>query len=145
MATYAAVVLAKGTARPVTGVLSLTAEERRKRLLPWQTSEGETVYLELPRGVVLQDEDVLHVPARDWVLTVAARPEPVLTVRASQPLLLLRAAYHLGNRHVPLQITPEWLRLAADGVLADLLREMGLTVTEEMACFYPEMGAYHHH
>ncbi|MCS7031784.1 MAG: urease accessory protein UreE, partial [Gloeomargarita sp. SKYG116] len=115
------------------------------RLLSWPDPQGEEVYLELPRGVYLQDEDLLHVPARNWVLQVTARPERVLTVTASHPLLLLRAAYHLGNRHVPLQLSEQWLRLAPDPVLADMLREMGLSVIEEIVPFYPETGAYHHH
>lgn len=145
MATYAAVLLERGTSALVTGTLALTAEERRKRLLSWPDPQGEEVYLELPRGVYLQDEDLLHVPARNWVLQVTARPERVLTVTASHPLLLLRAAYHLGNRHVPLQLSEQWLRLAPDPVLADMLREMGLSVIEEIVPFYPETGAYHHH
>ncbi|MCS6960002.1 MAG: urease accessory protein UreE [Pseudanabaenaceae cyanobacterium SKYGB_i_bin29] len=145
MATFAAVLLEHDSLVEVDGTLNLTAEERRKRILGWQTEAGEQFYFELPRGIYLHDEDLVHIPDRDLVLRVAPRPEPVMTVRASSPLQLLRASYHLGNRHVPLQISETWLRFPPDPVIAEMLQEMGLTVEEEIVPFYPEVGAYHHH
>jgi urease accessory protein len=65
-------------------------------------------------------------------------------VTASNPLHLLRAAYHLGNRHVPLEVTAEYLRLSPDPVLADLLQQLGLTVRLQTLPFQPETGAYGH-
>lgn len=75
---------------------------------------------------------------------VVAKPEPVLTVTADSPLALLQAAYHLGNRHVALEITPHYLRLAPDPVLQAMLRQLGVTVHAEIAPFLPIGGAYHH-
>ena len=74
-----------------------------------------------------------------------ATPQPVLVVRCAEhgsPFDLLRAAYHLGNRHVPLELQADRLQLAPDHVLADMLRGMDLAVSEELAPFEPESGAY---
>ena len=114
--------------------------------LPQQGSEqmGD-IYLEMPRGTVLQDGDCLGSDGHDQVLRIVAKPEPVLTVRASDPLSLLRAAYHLGNRHVALEVGIDYLRLAPDSVLESMLHQLGVTVTKETIPFQPEPGAYGHH
>jgi urease accessory protein len=78
------------------------------------------------------------------LVLVSAKPESVLTARASTALLLIRAAYHLGNRHVALEIADNYLRLSPDSVLQGMLEKMGLEVTEEIVPFQPEMGAYGH-
>lgn len=124
--------------------LPLAAEERTRSRHRFETSEGQVVYLHLPRGTVLQDGDLLQTD-NGLVVQVLAKPEPVLTVTAASPLQLLQAAYHLGNRHVPLEITATYLRLSPDSVLQDLLRHRGLTVIEEIQPFQPEMGAYGGH
>jgi urease accessory protein len=128
--------------------LALTAEERTRSRLHASTEEGQQVYLQLPRGLTLRDGDWLQAETGE-LAQIHAKPEPVLTVTAQFPLSLLQAAYHLGNRHVPLEITSGHLRLSPDPVLQDLLRHRGLHVVEEMAPFQPEVGAYgsegHHH
>jgi urease accessory protein len=123
--------------------LSLTAEERVRSRYPCTTDEGQSAFLQLPRGQTLRDGDWLQAETGEWV-QVTAKPEPVLTVTASTPLDLLQAAYHLGNRHVPLEITPTYLRLAPDSVLQDLLEHRGLQIRPETVPFQPEMGAYGH-
>jgi urease accessory protein len=125
----------------VAHTLSLTAEERVRSRYPFTADSGEPLYLDLPRGTVLNHGDLLQGDHGQWV-RVLAKPEPVLTVTAADPFLLLRAAYHLGNRHVPLEITPHYLRLSPDSVLRDLLHHLGLQVTTETAPFSPESGAY---
>lgn len=128
-------------ATPLT--LPLTAEERTRSRHWFETAEGQPVYLHLPRGTVLQDGDWLR--SDDGVaVRVVAKPEPVLTVIAESPLALVQAAYHLGNRHVPLEITSTHLRLAPDSVLQHLLEHRGLRVIEEIQPFQPEPGAYGH-
>ncbi len=128
-------------ATPLT--LPLTAEERTRSRHWFETTEGQSVYLHLPRGTVLRDGDWLR--SDDGVVVrVMAKPEPVLTVMAESPLALLQAAYHLGNRHVPLEITSTYLRLAPDSVLQRLLEQRGLRVIEEIQPFQPEAGAYGH-
>jgi urease accessory protein len=120
--------------------LELTAEERG-RSRHYFESEGQSLSLQLPRGTVLYHHDVLISEKGDRV-RVIAKPEPVMTVTADAPLTLLRAAYHLGNRHVPLEVTESYLRLSPDSVLKDMLEHLGVQVIEETVPFHPETGAY---
>jgi urease accessory protein len=110
-------------------------------------SAGRRLGVFLPRGQVVRGGDVL-VAEDGTLVRVHAAPQPVLVVRPcpqhGAPFDLLRAAYHLGNRHVQLELKPDRLQLEPDHVLADLLRQMHLIVTEEMAAFEPEAGAYAH-
>lgn len=129
--------------------LPLTAEERTRSRHYFETETGQGVYLQLPRGTVLRHGDLLQSDDQTVLVRVIAQPEPVLVVTAVTPLDLLRAAYHLGNRHVPLQVTAEYLRLASDAVLQAMLEQMGVQVTQAILPFEPEAGAYgsqgHHH
>lgn len=131
--------------RPADCTLLLNAEERTRSRHRFDTTDGQTVFLQLPRGTVLQDGDWLGAKTNDLLLRIQAKPEPVLSIQAPTALDLLRAAYHLGNRHVPLEITPTCLRLAPDPVLRKMLEHLGLGVTEEIHPFQPESGAYGHH
>lgn len=124
-------------------VLSLTAEERTRSRHLFQADSGETIALNLPRGTTLRDGDWLE-SSEGKQIVIRAKSEPVMTVTANTALNLLQAAYHLGNRHVALQITDAYLRLSPDSVLKDLLEHRGLTVVDETAPFQPESGAYGH-
>jgi urease accessory protein len=99
----------------------------------------------LPRGTVVRGGDVLVVEDGS-LLRVLAAPQPVLVITHCQahgtPFDLLRAAYHLGNRHVPIELKPDHLKIEPDHVLADMLRAMHLIVTAADAPFEPESGAY---
>lgn len=121
--------------------LLLTAEERVRSRHYFESVEGAPCSLQLPRGTVLQDGDMLLATSGERV-RVVAKPEPVVTVTAHRPLALLRAAYHLGNRHVPLEVTETYLRFSPDSVLQDMVEKMGLQVRLEEQPFQPEMGAY---
>jgi urease accessory protein len=128
---------------PADGVAELTLpfDLRQKSRLRTKLESGEDVALLLPRGTVLRGGDCLQ--ADDGRLVrVVAQPERVMQVACDDPLELARAAYHLGNRHVPVQLGSGWLRLAEDHVLREMLRKMGLTVLEIDAPFEPEAGAY---
>ena len=124
--------------------LPMTAAHRTRSRQRFETDAGEMLNLHLPRGTVLRDRDLLQSEDGSCLVLVTAKPEPVLTVRASTPLLLLRAAYHLGNRHVSLEVTDNYLRFSPDSVLQGMLEKMGLEVTEEIVPFQPETGAYGH-
>jgi urease accessory protein len=128
----------------VSCTLPMTAADRTRSRHRFETDAGEMLNLHLPRGTVLRDRDLLQSEDGSCLVLVTAKPEPVLTVRASTPLLLLRAAYHLGNRHVSLEVTDNYLRFSPDSVLQEMLERMGLEVTAEIAPFHPEMGAYGH-
>ena len=124
--------------------IALTASDRTRSRHRVETPDNGVVYLRLPRGTVLRHGDLLQTETGDRLVRVTAKPEPVLNVTSQKPLELLRAAYHLGNRHVPLEITPTYLRLESDPVLKAMLAQMGLEVTEAVLPFQPEMGAYGH-
>lgn len=128
----------------VSFTLALTAEARTKTRQRLEISEGNWICLRLPRGTILKDGDLLLSEADNVVVRIVAQPEPVITVRGKTRLELLKAAYHLGNRHVPIEITPEYLRLTPDPVLHSLLIKLGLQVIEETVPFHPETGAYGH-
>jgi urease accessory protein len=121
--------------------VELDWDTRQKSRFEATDSQGRRLGVFLPRGSVVRGGDVLV--AEDGSLIVAqAAPQPVLEVRAAQAFDLLRAAYHLGNRHVQLELQAELLKLEPDHVLAQMLRQMGLQVTEAQAAFEPEAGAY---
>jgi urease accessory protein len=129
----------------VQDTLVLSAEDRQRSRFRGQTEAGAIVLLNLPRGLVLREGDLLTNEAEDWWVKVRAKAEKVLKVEAQTSLDLMRAAYHLGNRHVPLEVGPHALKLSPDSVLQDMLVHLGLTVTEALEPFYPETGAYGHH
>lgn len=128
----------------VSYTLSLTADERTRSRHRFETQDGQALFLRLPRGTVLRDRDLLQSEYGDTLVRIAAKPEPILTVTAKEPLELLRAAYHLGNRHVALEIAPTYLKLSPDPVLKAMLEHMGMEVKEEVLPFQPETGAYGH-
>jgi urease accessory protein len=121
--------------------LTLAFDARCKSRLAATLDNGEEVALLLPRGTVLRDGDVLV--AQDGALVrVIAAAEEVLYVRAPDRLTLTRAAYHLGNRHTPVEIGDDFLKLEYDPVLADMLKRLGATVDQVSMPFQPETGAY---
>lgn len=125
--------------------LSLDWDVRQKSRFDATDSQGRHLGIFLPRGTAVRGGDVL-VAEDGSLVRVEAAPQPVLVVRTcaehGTPFDLLRAAYHLGNRHVQLELRPDHLKLEPDHVLADMLRQMHLIVTEEQAAFEPEGGAY---
>jgi urease accessory protein len=126
-------------------ILPLSAEERTRSRYRLTAPDGLDISLLLPRGTVLQEGDLLTTDDQNPIVAIAARSEPVITVTAKESLDLLRAAYHLGNRHVKLEVTTTYLRLYPDPVLKSMLIRLGLEVKEEIAPFLPEFGAYGHH
>ncbi|CCN80815.1 urease accessory protein UreE [Vibrio nigripulchritudo ATCC 27043] len=132
------------------GYLSLTIEKRIKSRQKVQLDDGSEAGLFVPRGYTLRDGMQLKSECGK-VVEIKAAPEPVSTIYCEDALLLARMAYHLGNRHVPLQVTADWLRYQHDHVLDDMVEGLGGTVTSEFAPFEPEDGAYggtsggHHH
>jgi len=130
----------------ITRRLTLPYELRQKSRLRARLDEGAEIGLFLPRGTVLRHGDRLLTSTGE-LIEVRAANECVSTASSDDALLRVRAAYHLGNRHVPLQISAHWLRYRHDHVLDDMLRQLGLSVITEQAPLEPEAGAYsgHHH
>jgi urease accessory protein len=121
--------------------LILPFDLRRKSRLRAVLTNGTEAALFLPRGSVLRDGDLLE--AEDGTLIrVESAAESILWVTAETPHALMRAAYHLGNRHTPVELGANFLKLEADPVLHEMLLQLGVTVREESAPFHPEGGAY---
>ena len=125
--------------------VELDWDVRQKSRFDATDSQGRALGVFLPRGSVVRGGDVL-VAEDGSLVKVVAKPQPVMVVRAcaehGSPFDLVRAAYHLGNRHVPLQLEPDHLKLEPDHVLTSLLRRMHLIVTDAVESFEPEGGAY---
>ena len=125
--------------------VALDWDVRQKSRFDATDSQGRALGVFLPRGTVVRGGDVL-VAEDGSLVRVLAAPQPVLVVRAcaehGTPFDLLRAAYHLGNRHVALELKPDHLKLEPDHVLADMLRGQHLIVHESSEAFEPEGGAY---
>ena len=130
-----------------TEAIELTFDLRCKSRLRTRLVSGEDCGLFLERGTVLRGGDRL-LGNDGRVVEVVAAPEALMEaagdVNAGDPLLIAKAAYHLGNRHVAVQLLPDRLRFSADHVLGDMVRGLGLTVAEITAPFEPESGAYGH-
>lgn len=128
------------TARAVR--LRLTYDERVKSRLAAMSADGQAAAILLPRGTVMRDGAVLA--GDDGALAVIeAAPQPVTRVTADSPLALLRAVYHLANRHVPAQLAPDHALIERDPVLEAMLRGLGARVEHVEQAFDPEGGAYH--
>jgi urease accessory protein len=121
--------------------LKLSFDQRQKSRLRARLESGEEVALLLPRGNIMRGGDVVSAADGQRIEIVSA-PEKLLHIESSS---LARAAYHLGNRHVPVQVGEGFLRIAEDHVLEDMLRKLGARVTHVEAPFEPEGGAYHSH
>jgi len=124
-----------------TGSLTLPLDSRNKSRLKVTLDDGSEAGLFLPRGTVLHNGDLI-ASDNGHLVEIKAAPETVSSVRCDDPLMLARACYHLGNRHVLLQIESGLVRYQHDHVLDDLVRGLELSVTVEQAPFEPEPGAY---
>ena len=125
--------------------LELGWDMRQKSRFEATDSLGRALGIFLPRGTVLRGGDVLVAQDGSMVRVLAA-PQAVLRITActahGTPFDLTRAAYHLGNRHVPIELKPDHLKIEPDHVLADMLRSMHLIVNAVEEAFEPEAGAY---
>ncbi len=133
-----------GTPAVVIDRLSLPFDLRKRGRFKASTESGREVGVFIERGQVLQDGDLLLTECNQ-VIQVVAQAEAVVTATATDWLQFTRVCYHLGNRHVPLQVGELWLRFQPDHVLQELAELHGLTAVNELAPFMPENGAYGAH
>lgn len=128
--------------------ITLDWDTRQKSRFDATDSHGRALGVFLPRGSVVRGGDVLVAEDGSLVRVVAA-PQDVLRITAcpehGSPFDLTRAAYHLGNRHVPIELQADHLKIEPDHVLADMLRAMHMTVVAVSEAFEPESGAYGDH
>jgi urease accessory protein len=122
--------------------LTLTFELRQKARLKTQLDNGQDVGLFLPRGIILRSGDMVQAETGETVRIIAA-DEAVSTLKSDDPLLLSRCCYHLGNRHVPIEIQTTFTRYLQDHVLDKMVVAFGVDLSHELVPFEPESGAYH--
>jgi urease accessory protein len=138
-AGLAAVLLKRAT------TVELDWDIRQKSRFDAIDSNNRQLGIFLPRGTLVRGGDVL-IAEDGSLIKVIARAQQVLVITVAQghgsPFDLIRAAYHLGNRHVPIELKPDHLKIEPDHVLAEMLRSMHLIVTETETAFEPEGGAY---
>ena len=123
--------------------IALDAHERYRRRIVLKAERGTTFLLDLPRATSLRDGDGLLLDD-GAIVRVAGRPEPLVEVAAADARGLARLAWHLGNRHVEMQIAGDALRIRRDRVIEAMLRGLGARITPIEAPFEPEAGAYAH-
>ena len=125
--------------------VELDWDVRQKSRFDATDSQGRSLGIFLPRGTVVRGGDVLVADDGSFIRAIAA-PQAVLKIthctQHGTPYDLIRAAYHLGNRHVPIELKPDHLKIKPDHVLADMLRAMHLIVHAVDERFEPENGAY---
>jgi urease accessory protein len=121
--------------------VTLVYLDRHRRRIRLVADSGETFLLDLPRAHHLGDGDGLELDGGGYV-RVRAAPEPLLEIQAPDRAALLRIAWHLGNRHLPLQVAGDRLRIRADHVIAEMVAGVGGKLTPLDAPFDPEIGAY---
>lgn len=128
---------------PVTPCASLTLpfEKRQKSRFRISLDDNQEATLMLERGSILRHGDLLRAN-NGLVVEIRAANEDVAVISSHDPFLLARACYHLGNRHIPLEIGKGWLRIQRDHVLEEMVQALGLSVKHEYSPFEPEGGAY---
>lgn len=122
--------------------VTLDYDGRHRRRIRLGLDDGGEALLDLDRAVALADGDGLRFESGEWIGVIAA-PEAVLEIRARDPRLRVRLAWHLGNRHVPAELSADWVRIRPDHVLREMLVRLGAEVSERRVPFQPERGAYH--
>jgi len=118
----------------------LDYHDRHRRRFVLQTEGGQDILLDLPHATHLRDGDGLELEDGS-VVRVCAKAEPLLEIRAPDEILL-RIAWHLGNRHLPVQILPSSIRVSEDHVIAEMVKQLGGEIHRLEEAFDPEPGAY---
>jgi urease accessory protein len=124
--------------------LTLPFDLRQRTRQRLRLDDGREAALLLPRGMVLRGGDRLRASGGE-VIAVKAAAEEVSTLFGNDSVQLARAAYHLGNRHIAVQLGDGWLRFLRDHVLDSMVRDLGIQLIHDVAPFEPEAGAYHRH
>ena len=126
------------------GTVTLAFDDRFRRRIQLNDDSGAPFLLDLARAVVLNDGDALELDDGTWI-AVRAADEDLAEVTCATPETLARIAWHLGNRHLPVQIAGAAVRLRWDHVIVEMLEGLGAGVVRLRAAFTPESGAYAHH
>lgn len=128
----------------IVDVITLDHGDRHRRRIVLHADGGTSFLLDLDKADVLEDGDGILLDS-GWLVQVRAAPEKLIEIRTEDPLDLLTLAWHIGNRHVPAEITREAIYIAYDHVLLDMLQGLGAQTAIVERPFRPVRGAYHHH
>ncbi len=137
-------VLAGAEATGEEDTVTLAHDRRHRRRMAMTTDAGRAFILDLPEAVALRNGDVLALDDGGRV-RVVAESEPVLRIRAPDAATLVRIAWHIGNRHLPAELHADYLVIADDHVIADMVTGLGGTAERVRMPFHPEGGAYSGH
>ena len=121
--------------------LVLNYDERHRRRLRYVAQGGTTFLLDLPRAAVLRAGDGLRLEDGS-IVRVEASPEQLVEIPAPDTAVLIRLAWHIGNRHLPAQLEPQRILIREDAVIENMLRGLGAAIKHVLAPFTPEAGAY---
>jgi urease accessory protein len=124
-------------------LITLDAHERHRRRIVLKGERGTTFLLDLPQATALHDGDGL-VLDDGAIVRIVGRPEPLIEIAAANAHELARLAWHIGNRHIDVQIVGDRLRIRRDHVIEDMLRGLGARLAQVEEAFDPEHGAYDH-
>lgn len=122
-------------------IVTLAFLDRHRRRIRLIADSGETFLLDLPRAQRLSEGDGLELEGGGYIF-VRAAPERVIEITTDTPTELLRVAWHIGNRHLPVQVLEGRLRIRDDYVIATMVEGLGATISRLQAPFDPELGAY---
>jgi len=128
----------------IVDVITLDHRDRHRRRIALTADGGTSFLLDLDQADVLDDGDAIRLES-GWLIEVRAAPERLVEVRTGDPPALLTLAWHIGNRHVPVEITVDAIYIAYDHVLVDMLQGLGAETRIVERPFRPVRGAYHHH
>ena len=123
--------------------ITLDFDARHRRRIVLTADSGAEFLLDLDRAVAMGEGDGLCLEDGGWI-AVRAAPEPVIEITAATPELLLRLGWHIGNRHLPAEITAGAIYIRPDKVIEDMLRDLGANLAPKERPFQPEGGAYGH-
>ncbi|MDP8919116.1 MAG: urease accessory protein UreE [Pseudomonadota bacterium] len=128
----------------IVDVITLDHGDRHRRRIMLHADGGTAFLLDLDKADVLEDGDAILLET-GWLVEVKAAPERLVEIRTEEPSDLLTLAWHIGNRHVPAEITRDAIYIAYDHVLVDMLEGLGAHTVIVERPFRPVRGAYHHH
>jgi urease accessory protein len=128
----------------VIDTITLDHQDRHRRRMAMKADGGTEFLLDLGNAAVLEDGDALKLEDGKLV-RIAAKPEDLIEITTENPLRLMKVAWHLGNRHVPAEVTKDAIYIAPDHVLVEMVRGLGAKAEPVKRAFRPEQGAYHEH
>lgn len=142
----ATTIVRKLAVKPVNVIdtITLDHQDRHRRRMAMKADGGLEFLLDLGNATVLEDGDALKLEDGK-LIKIAAKPEDLFEITTENPLRLMKVAWHLGNRHVPAEVTKEAIYIAPDHVLVEMVRGLGAKAEPITRAFRPEQGAYHEH